>query len=120
VERGAFHCGEWASGPVWIAHTFFERLTGLRFSSDGYGMLIGGRSVHSFGLREPLLVIGLGQGRTVIGHRILTPHRVVWIPRAREMLELPLSVLPPLQGAVLTWARGGSTDPVRNTHRQPE
>ena len=71
-------------------------------------------------MREPLLVIGLDQRRTVVAIRILIPHRVVWIRGAREILELPVSVLPPQQGAVLTWARGGSADPVRNTHRQPE
>lgn len=103
-----------------VAHTFAEHLIGLRHHSDGYGMLIKGASVHGFGMREPLLAIGLDDRRRVVGFRMLVPRRVVWIRRATEILELPIGPLPPPHGRVLTWSRGGSPDLVRNTYRQPE
>ena len=83
-------------------------------------MLITGRSVHGFGMREPLLAIGLDDRTKVVGFRVLFPRRVVWIRGATRILELPVEARPPPHGAVLTWDRGGSPDFVRNTHRQPE
>lgn len=120
MECGAFRCDGWESGPVLMTHSFVERFIGLRASDGDHGMLIRGRSVHGFGMREPLLAIGLDGGRRVVGFRVLFPHRVVWIRRAKEILELPVGRQPPPVGAVLTWERGGSADLVRNTHRQSE
>jgi uncharacterized membrane protein (UPF0127 family) len=120
MECGTFCCDGWESGPVLVAHTFADRLKGLRHSSDDYGMLIKGPSVHGFGMKEPLLVIGLGERSTVVGYRTLFPRRVVWIRRAVEILELPVGLQPPSAGAVLTWERGGPADLVRNTHRKSE
>ena len=120
METGALRCDGWASGPVLAAHTFAERLKGLRASDADRGMLIKGQSVHGFGIREPLLAIGLDGRRRVVGFRVLFPHRVVWIRGAREIVELPIGPLPPPPGVVLTWERGGSADLVRNTHRKPE
>ncbi len=117
MEWGTFTTDGWSSGLVWVASTFLERLKGLQHRGDNYGMLIKGPSVHGFGMREPLLAIGLDERRTVVGYRILVPRRVVWIRRAAEMLELPVGRQPPPAGAVLTWERGGSADLVRNTHR---
>ena len=83
-------------------------------------MLIKGGSVHGFGMREPLLAVGLDDRTRVVGFRVLFPRRVVWIRGATQILELPVETMPPPHGAVLTWDRGGSPDSVRNTHRQPE
>lgn len=118
MECGAFRCDGWESGPVLAAHSFRDRLVGLHASSSGFGMLIRGRSVHGFGMREPLLAIGLDAGRRVVGFRILRPHRVIWFQEVRAILELSVGSQPPPAGAVLTWERGGPADLVRNTHRQ--
>ena len=120
MESGALRCDGWESGPVLVAHTFVERFTGLRTSDADQGMLIRRRSVHGFGMRKTLLVIGLDRERRVVGFRVLCPRRVVWIRRARAILELPIDGEPPPAGAVLTWAHGGSADLMRNTYRQPE
>jgi uncharacterized membrane protein (UPF0127 family) len=120
MEWGTFTTGGWFSPAVLVAGTFLERLKGLRHRSEGYGMLIEGQSVHGFGMREPLLAIGLDRGRRVVGFRVLHPHRVVWIRGAREIVELPIGSLPPPQGVVLTWERGGPADLVRNSHRKSE
>jgi len=120
MEWGTFTIGGWSSPTVLVAGTFLERLQGLRYRSEGYGMLIRGGSVHGFGMRKPLLAIGLDGRRRVVGFRILHPRRVVWIRGAREVVELPIGPLPPPPGVVLTWESGGSADLVRNTHRKPE
>ena len=82
MEWGTFATDGWESESVWVASTFLERLKGLRASDGDHGMLIKGQSVHGFGMREPLLAIGLDERRTVVGFRVLFPHRVVWIRRA--------------------------------------
>ena len=120
MEWGTFVTDGWSSGSVWVAGTFLERLTGLRHRGGDHGMLIKGQSVHGFGMREPLLVVGLDERRTVVRFRVLFPYRVVWIRPAVEILELPVGREPPPAGAVLTWERGGPADLVRNTHRQSE
>lgn len=119
MEWGTFATDGWSSPPVWVARTFRQQWKGLTPRAAGQGMLIRGRSVHGFGMRESLLVVGLDDRRCVIGSRILFPRRVVWIRRAKHILELEVG-LPPPQGAVLTWVGGGSSDSLRNTHRQPE
>ena len=118
MEWGTFSTPDWSSPPVLIARSFRQRKKGLRPTADGVGMLLRGRSVHGFGMAEPLLSIGLDRERRVVGFRVLLPHRIVLIRRAKEILELPIGPLPPLEGVVLTWERGGSAGPVRNTHRK--
>jgi hypothetical protein len=81
-------------------------------------MLIPGATVHGIGMKEPLLVVGLDAGERVVGLGTLLPGRVVWIRKAKQMLELPAALVPPPEGAVLTWVSGGPPDSVRNTHRQ--
>ena len=82
-------------------------------------MLIAGASVHGFGMKEALLVIGLDADGRVLQSGTLRPRRILWIRGATQMLELPAGLLPPERGAVLTWASGGPPGSVRNTHRQP-
>jgi hypothetical protein len=81
-------------------------------------MLIAGRSVHSLGMKEPLVVVGLDTQRGVVGIRNLPPGRITWFQGAVQILELPGGQEPPPQGAVLSWVRGGTFDPLRNPHRK--
>jgi hypothetical protein len=120
VQWGTFTTAGWSSPPVWVAQSFLQRWKGLRPTADGLGMLIRGRSVHGFGMKEPLHVVGLNARRCVVGVRILHPRHLAIVRGARHILELPIDGEPPPAGAVLTWARGGSPDLVRNTNRQPE
>ena len=80
--------------------------------------MIDGRSVHGFGMKEPLLVVGLDAQRGVVGFRTMPPCRVVCFARAVQILELPAGQPPPAQGAVLSWVRGGTADPLRNADRK--
>ena len=120
MEWGTFATPDWSSPPVLIARTFRERRKGLTRAPAGQGMLIAGRSVHGLGMKEPLLTIGLDRERRVVGVRILRPRHLVFVRGARHMLELPIGTVPPPEGVVLTWERGGSAGLVCNTHRQSE
>ena len=119
MEWGTFQTDGWSSPTVRVARTFRERFNGLRPRPSGQGILLPGRSVHGFGMKERLLVVGLDDGARVIGVRILFPRRFAAIPGAHHILELPIEQKAPRQGAVLTWVGGGSPDCLRNTDRQP-
>ena len=122
MESGAFHGAGWQSGPVLIATSFRQRWKGLKPRANGNGMLIPGRSVHSWGMKDPLLIIGLDAQRCVVGFRALLPRRFACMPGASHILELPAEHMPPPHGSVLTWVDDGhrSLDPLRNPDRQPE
>jgi len=46
-------------------------------------------SVHSFGRRRPLDLVGVDAGMRVVATMTLSPNRVTVIPRARMIVELP-------------------------------
>ena len=119
MEWGTFESDGWSSPTVGVARTFRERLAGLRPRSSGHGILMPGRSVHGFGMKEPLLIVGLDGEARVIKVRILRPGRLAAIRNARHILELPIDRKAPRHGAVLTWVGGGPPDCLRNTDRQP-
>ena len=118
MESGSFVADDWSSPPVLVAHTFGQRWKGLKPRSLGIGMLIRGGSVHGFGMKEPLLVVGLDPERRVVGWETLLPGRFIRIGTAVEILELPAGAQPPPEGAVLTWVGAGPADRLRNPHRQ--
>ena len=52
-------------------------------------------------MHESLRVVGVDQGGRVIGTRVLSPRRLVAMPRSRWVLELPIEAEPPPIGAQL-------------------
>ncbi len=90
--------GEWRSGQVLLAETFWERLRGLLARPSDTAMLIPGSSVHGFGMRRSCRVIALDPGLGVLSTSILRPGRIVWQQGAAWMLELPVTVPPPPAG----------------------
>ena len=115
---GTFSCNDWSSPQVRVADTFYQRWKGLRPRPAGQGLLMRGRSVHGFGMKEPLFIVGLDAQGRVVGIRILFARRFAFVRGARHLLELPIDAEVPPRGAVLTWVGGGSPDSLRNTHRQ--
>jgi uncharacterized protein len=77
-----------------IATTRRARLLGLALlnrRSAGDGLLIPGcRSVHTFGMRFGLDLVFLGQNLLPISRRRVPPRRIVFEPRAKAVLELPV------------------------------
>jgi uncharacterized membrane protein (UPF0127 family) len=119
TPSGEFRSNGWSSGPVAVAVTFKDRWRGLRPSPADFGLLLKTRSVHSFGMKRDLLLIGLDARGTVIDTRTLRPGRIVTLPTVVFILELNGDRSPPRTGSVLTWHGAGSTDPLRHSDRQP-
>ena len=47
------------------------------------------RSVHTFGMREAIVVAFLDRDHRVIRVTMVPPRRIVWSARARHVLEMP-------------------------------
>jgi hypothetical protein len=84
-----------------VARGFRERLVGLRDPQGADSLLLKARSVHGFGMSHPLNVVALGPGLEVLDVRRLRPNRVVTVPAATYLLEIPETVAPPPVGARL-------------------
>ncbi len=94
------------SGDNWtdrarMARGFRDRLTGLRKSSIGDSILIPTRSVHGFGMRWPIMAVGIDADLRVIGAKLLRPRRVVVFPKARYILEVPVGEPVPPGGSIV-------------------
>jgi hypothetical protein len=72
-----------------MARTFLDRLLGMSRADVGTPVLLPGPSIHTFGQRRPLSIIGLNAAMRVVAVRTVAPNRVVMIPGARMILELP-------------------------------
>ena len=83
------------------AHSFRDRFLGIKSGDSERALLIGGRSVHSFGLHKPLRLVGLDRDMRVIDTRTLPPKRVAYFASARFILELEESATTPLPGSVV-------------------
>ncbi|MGH8945293.1 MAG: hypothetical protein ACRDVL_04015 [Acidimicrobiia bacterium] len=78
----------WAAHEVGRALTFWDRWRGLKGHRHP-ALLIRTRSVHGFGLRSPLLAVGISARMEVTSVRRLRPGHVVHFPGAKFVLELP-------------------------------
>lgn len=99
----------WRAAPLQSADTFWARWRGLRPAPNGSGLVIASWSVHTFGMREPLWVVGLDRRGTVVVVRRLLPGRVLMAGAIRTILELPHEWPPPELGdrvALLPLAAG--------------
>jgi len=78
-------------GPVdaYLAHTFADRFFGTTRLPSGSVLVLRARSVHSFGMRDPIEIVGLDAGMKVVAIRTLRPNRIALIASARLIMELP-------------------------------
>ncbi|MCQ3804299.1 MAG: hypothetical protein OXC98_01050 [bacterium] len=100
------HCGEWRSGPVTVADSFWKRLAGIHGVPGQWGVLIPGRSVHGMFILARLWAVGLDGTLRVVGVRSLGPGGMVVFGDADAVLELRHSRVPPRVGWVLAWKDG--------------
>ena len=81
-------------GPfrVHVARASRDRRRGLRGRDGiepGSGMVFpGARSVHTFGMRFPIIVVFLDADLRVIEAREVVPGRLAWKLRARHVMEV--------------------------------
>jgi uncharacterized membrane protein (UPF0127 family) len=99
-EVVAVSTGGWRFEPVLVAESFVARRRGLRPRSAGRGMLIRARSVHGFGMDEPLGIVFIAREGLVVGSGTLLPGRILRCP-SRWTLELPPTASRPAVGAML-------------------
>ena len=94
--------GTWASPLVLIADSRRARRRGLRPKSQGRAILLGGSTVHGFGMQESLWAVGIDDAGRVTEVRLLRPRRIVRLRGAHSVLELPAWGAPPPAGARLS------------------
>jgi len=99
--------GTWRSPPVAVATTAAERRRGLRPRAEGRGLLLRGRVVHGFGMKENVLVVAVLPGGVVGSASVLCPRHLLVVDTGRWVLELPADHPRPPPGARLTgvWLR---------------
>ena len=88
MQRVALTASEWGTSG-YLAQTFTERLLGVRRLPAGSVVVLPTTSVHSFGLRRSLDLIGVDDRMRVVATMPLPPNRVRVIPSARLIVEVP-------------------------------
>jgi hypothetical protein len=88
MQRVALTASEWGTSG-YLAQTFTDRLLGVRRAPAGSVVVLSATSVHSFGLRRGLDLIGVDDQMRVVAKMSLPPNRVRVIPSARLIVELP-------------------------------
>ncbi|MDF2730148.1 MAG: hypothetical protein K0T01_1935 [Acidimicrobiia bacterium] len=80
-----------------MARTFADRLLGVWRVPAGSAVVLPVTSVHSFGRRRPLDLVGVDAGMRVVATKTLPPNRVTVLRSACMIVELPAgSPLPEL------------------------
>jgi len=105
MEWVGLSTGDWSVEGV-IARTFVDRLLGVWRAPEGGAVVIHTSSVHSFGRRRPLEVVGLDAGMKVVEIRTLRPNRLVAFPSARLIVELPAGHPVPAKGDLVELTGG--------------
>jgi uncharacterized membrane protein (UPF0127 family) len=88
MQRVALSAPEWAT-TGYLARTFTDRLLGVWRAPADSAVVLPVTSVHSFGRRRALDLVGIDAGMRVVATMTLRPNRVMCIPSARMIVELP-------------------------------
>jgi hypothetical protein len=106
--------------PVLDPSSFVERWRGKR--RHRLPMIFRQSSVHGVGMDRPLVVVGIGADMRVVDVRTLRPRRLVWMKRARLLLEMEVTAALPSIGDPVRFydpSHGGTTGGVCDSDRQP-
>jgi len=105
MERVGLSTADWSVEGV-IARTFGDRLLGVWRAPEGSAVVIATRSVHNFGRRRSLEVVGLDAGMRVVETRTLRPNRLVAFRSATIIIELPAGHPVPSKGDLVELTSG--------------
>ena len=97
--------GDWTA-RAYLARTFTDRLLGNRRLPRDAAVVLPTRSVHSFGQREPIEIVGLDARMTVVATKTLMPNRISVMPSARMIVEFPCGSPVPQVADRIVMARG--------------
>jgi hypothetical protein len=100
-RRVGLRCGDWVVDDVALAVGFRERLAGM-LRKDIDTVLLPVRSIHTWGMQEPIRAVAVDRSGIVIATVIVGPRSVVRWRDARWILEVPPGVPPPPIGHVCT------------------
>lgn len=92
MTRYVLHTASDPSGialDVEVPTTHRERARGLLGRPAVPMLFERARSVHTFGMREEIVVAFLDRDHRVIRVTTVPPRRIVWSVRARHVLEMP-------------------------------
>jgi len=92
LRRYLVHTASDPSGialDVEVPTTHRERVRGLIGRPPVPMLFERARSVHTFGMREAIVVAFLDRNHRVIRVTTVPPRRIVWSVRARHVLEMP-------------------------------
>jgi hypothetical protein len=88
MQQVALSTADWAA-TGYFARTFADRLLGVWRVPEGSTVVLPVSSVHGFGRRRPLDVVGLDAARRVVAVKTLEPNRIIVMPGARIIIEAP-------------------------------
>lgn len=97
---------DWTAHDVGRARTFRDRWRGLKRTGRHRALLIPTWSVQGFGLRSPVLTVGISTSMRVTSVRLLRPGRILYFPGARFVVELPPDAEAPRIGSVVEIRHG--------------
>ena len=80
--------GEWRTDAL-VAHSFLDRLLGTFRAPARLPVVMRARSIHTIGQSRPLSIVGLDREMRVISVRSVPPNRMVYLPSARTIVEVP-------------------------------
>jgi hypothetical protein len=88
MQKVALTASEWGA-TGYLAQTFTDRLLGVRRAPIDSVVVLSATTVHSFGLRRSLDLIGVDDQMRVVATMPLPPNRVRVISSARLIVEVP-------------------------------
>jgi len=92
---------QWPGVVASCADSLRDRFLGIKAGDSEDAILIRARSVHTFGLDQPLRLVGLDREMRVVDTRTLLPNRVAYFGTASFILELDENAMTPRPGTLV-------------------
>jgi uncharacterized membrane protein (UPF0127 family) len=105
MQRVALSTADWAA-TGYLARTFTDRLLGAWRAPEASTVVLPVSSVHSFGRRHALEVVGLDAAGRVVAIKTLRPNRIVVMPGASMVIETPAGGPLPTLGDLVELTNG--------------
>jgi uncharacterized membrane protein (UPF0127 family) len=88
MDQVELSTGDW-SVRAHHARSFTDRLVGNLAVPGDSAVVLHTRTVHSFGQKTPIEIVGIDAHMRVVATRTLMPNRITVLSSARMILELP-------------------------------
>jgi uncharacterized membrane protein (UPF0127 family) len=88
MDQVELSTGDW-SARAHLARSFTDRLLGNLAVPCDAAVVLRTRTVHSFGQKSPIEIVGIDAHMRVVATRTLMPNRITILSSARMIIELP-------------------------------